>query len=240
MEGPSLVILTEEAAAFVNKKILSVEGNSSENIQRIAGQRILAFRSWGKHFLIQFEGFSLRIHFLMFGSYRINEKKPDKMPRLSCIFKHGEINFYTCSVKFIEEDLDKIYDWKIDIMSPGWDKKLVLKKVKEQSEEMVCDVLMDQTIFAGVGNIIKNEVLFNLHMAPETLVKNLTLKQQKDLIDEARAYSFKFYEWKRIYQLRKNFLIYGKRKCSRCGVPITKIKTGKGQRRSFFCTMCQH
>ena len=31
---------------------------------------------------------------------------------------------------------------------------------------MVCDALLDQTVFAGVGNIIKNEVLFRTGVHP--------------------------------------------------------------------------
>jgi len=32
--------------------------------------------------------------------------------------------------------------------------------VMEQTGRQLCDVLLDQTILPGVGNIIKNEVLF--------------------------------------------------------------------------------
>lgn len=74
-------------------------------------------RSWGKHFLLQFSGFALRIHFLLFGSYRINEGK-DTPPRLSLGFSRGEeLNFYACSVRFLEGDLDDHYDWSADVMS---------------------------------------------------------------------------------------------------------------------------
>lgn len=52
----------------------------------MSGKTLLAFRSWGKHFLICFEGFSLRVHFMMFGTYRINERKETPV-RLSLIFK---------------------------------------------------------------------------------------------------------------------------------------------------------
>jgi len=39
-------------------------------------------RSWGKHFLIEFPDFTIRIHLLMFGRYCIDERKPDKPIRL--------------------------------------------------------------------------------------------------------------------------------------------------------------
>lgn len=74
-EGPSIVILKEEADQFSGQKILSVAGNSKIDQSRLRGQTVIAFKSWGKHFLICFEGFSLRVHFLLFGSYQINDRK---------------------------------------------------------------------------------------------------------------------------------------------------------------------
>lgn len=239
MEGPSLTILSEELATFVNKRIMDVAGNSKQNILKLCGKRIKAVKSWGKHLLIQLDDFTVRIHFLMFGSYRINEKKQDRAPRLSLAFKNGEINFYSCSVRFIDEDLDELYDWKVDVMSDSWDEKLILEKVKKQKTSMVCDVLMNQDIFAGVGNIIKNEVLCTLHIHPETLIKDLSITQLKALVKETRDYSFKFYEWKKKYELKKHYRIYRQRNCPNCGRKVIMRNTGKGHRRSFYCPACQ-
>jgi endonuclease VIII len=62
-------------------------------------------------------------------------------------------------------------------MSPLWDEKAVTKLAKAGQERMICDVLMDQEIFAGLGNIIKNEVLFNVHLHPEAIVEDLPAKR---------------------------------------------------------------
>jgi formamidopyrimidine-DNA glycosylase len=43
---------------------------------RRAGRRVKAVRSWGKHFLLEFSHHTLRIHLMMFGSWRIDERKP--------------------------------------------------------------------------------------------------------------------------------------------------------------------
>jgi endonuclease-8 len=97
-EGPSIVLLKEEVVQFTGKKITSVSGNSQIDHGRLLNKKIIDFKSWGKQFLICFKGFTLRIHFLMFGTYRINERK-DKPVRLNLTFTEGEINFYTCSIK---------------------------------------------------------------------------------------------------------------------------------------------
>src|SRR5918993_1802838 len=103
-EGPSMVILKEAVQEFKGKKVVEVEGNTKvldKNL--LLNKRITDFKSWGKHFLICFKGFSVRIHFLLFGTYRINEAK-DAPARLHLGFKNGELNFYASSIKIIEED----------------------------------------------------------------------------------------------------------------------------------------
>jgi endonuclease VIII len=237
-EGPSLVILKEEVQAFKGKKIISVSGNSKENIEQLNGQKIVDFKTWGKHFIICCKDVNLRIHFLLFGKYLINETK-DAKPRLTLRFSNGEINFYTCSVKFIEEPLDEVYDWSADVMSEQWDEKKAKQKLKAKPEMLVCDALLDQTIFAGVGNIIKNEVLYRIKVHPETKVGDLPTKKLNELIKQARQYSFDFLEWKKAYVLRQHWLAHTKLVCSRDGNKIIKKYLGKTNRRTFFCEECQ-
>ena len=104
---------------------------------------------------------------------------------------------------------------------------------------MVTDALLDQTIFAGVGNIIKNEVLYRIKVHPKNKVGNLPTKQLNDLIKEARNYSFDFLKWKKEYTLRKHWLAHTKKTCMRDGDKIIKEYLGKTQRRTFFCDTCQ-
>ncbi|MEP6929016.1 MAG: DNA-formamidopyrimidine glycosylase family protein, partial [Flavobacterium sp.] len=51
------------------------------DIQRLEGRTITSFKTWGKHFLICFDDFTVKIHLLMFGTYRINERK-ETIPKL--------------------------------------------------------------------------------------------------------------------------------------------------------------
>ena len=237
-EGPSIFILKEAVQEFIGKKVIEVSGNSKQDIQRLANQKIIDFKSWGKHFLICFPKFTVRIHFMLFGSYRINEGK-DAKPRLSLLFKKGELNFYACSVQFIEEDLDELYDWSGDVMNNAWDPAKAKKKLKDNPDILVCDALLDQHIFAGVGNIIKNEVCFRIKVHPESRLGALPAKQVKQLIKEARNYSFDFLEWKKQYVLRKHWLAHTKKICPRCEIPLIKRYSGKTKRRTFLCANCQ-
>lgn len=237
-EGPSIVILREEVKSFARKKITAVSGNSKVELQRLHDQKVTAFKSWGKHFLICFKGFSVRIHFLLFGSYRINEKKATP-PRLSLQFADGEINFYACSVQFVEGDLDEVYDWSADVMNDEWDPAAARKKLRAIPDTLVCDALLDQDIFAGVGNIIKNEVLYRIRVHPKNKVGSLPAAKLRVMVQEARTYSFEFLKWKKAYELKKHWLAHTKKKCSRCDLPIYKEYLGKTNRRTFFCNNCQ-
>lgn len=237
-EGPSIVILKEAVQAFKGRKVTVVSGNTKIDKDRMHGQKITDFKSWGKHFLICFPKFSIRIHFMLFGSYRINEEK-ETPPRLSLEFKTGKLNFYACSVQAIDVPLDEVYDWTADVMSDLWDPGKAKKKLRNSPETLVCDALLDQQIFAGVGNIIKNEVLYRILVHPKSSIGKLPAKQLNLLIKEARNYSFDFLEWKKQYVLRKHWLAHTKRTCQRCNIPLVKEYLGKTNRRSFFCNNCQ-
>jgi endonuclease-8 len=239
MEGPSLVILREELRKFNGKKIIATTGASKIDQEKLVGQKIQAFKSWGKHFLIVFKKFSIRIHFLMFGSYRVNEQKTSRLMLGLDLDDGQQLNFYTCAVRMIEEDLDDVYDWSVDVMNDEWNAAKARRTLRKQPDRSVSDALLDQDIFSGVGNIIKNEVLFRIHVHPEVTIGALPPRKLTELIKEARIYSFDFYNWKKKFELKKHWLIYTKRKCPRCKIPVVKRPTGKNQRRSFFCEQCQ-
>ncbi|AVR98591.1 DNA-formamidopyrimidine glycosylase family protein [Pseudoduganella armeniaca] len=240
-EGPSLVILKELAKPYEGRTIAEAHGNSSAvPFDDLPGQPILSVRTWGKHFLIELPLFSLRVHFLMFGSYRIDERKEDSPPRLSLAFEEGgELNFYTCSVKTIDGALNDAYEWQADVMADEWKPAVALKKLRAMPDILVCDALLDQTVFSGVGNIIKNEVLFRLKIHPLSTIGALPATKLRELVKQARQYSFEFLEWKKAYVLKQHWLAHTKRICPRCNIALHKAHLGKTKRRTFWCERCQ-
>ena len=237
-EGPSIVILKEAVQSFKGKKIIDVSGNSKIDQKRLLNRKVIDFKSWGKHFLICFKGFTVRVHFLLFGTYRVNEVKPSPA-RLHLQFNNGELNFYACSIRFIDEPLEDIYDWSADLMNEQWDPKKAIKKLKADPDERVLDVILDQDIFAGAGNIFKNEVPFRIKVHPMSRIGALPAAKLKELVKETRQYSFDFYEWKKQYVLKKNWLAHTKKTCTRCKIPLIKEYLGKTNRRTFYCGKCQ-
>lgn len=237
-EGPTIVILKEEAALFRGKKILDVSGKSKIDQKALLNQKITDFRTWGKHFLIYAGKNYIRVHFLLFGSYRINEVRA-AAPTLHLKFSNGELNFYASAIKMLESHPDEVYDWSADVMNDAWDPKAARKKLQQKPEMLVCDALLSQDIFSGVGNIIKNEVLFRIRVHPMSQVGNLPPAKLTAMIKEARIYSFQFYEWKKAFELKKHWLAHTRKTCPRCLLPFEKAYLGKTKRRAFFCPNCQ-
>ena len=238
MEGPSLVILRQEMKPFVGQIVRRVEGNSKIGIEELAGQKLYWIKTWGKHYLLKIGNTVLRVHFLLWGSYSLNQQKP-RSSTLSLFFDNGESHFYSSSIRKLEQPVDEIYDWRVDVMSRKWDAKYVAKLVKPHPTAYVADVRLDQDIFAGVGNIIKNEVLWNLGMHPLTRVRDLKRKQITALVEEAHRYSHQFYRWKKRYVLKRNWKVYHKGTCPECGEKLTRGKMGKRDRYTFYCPTCQ-
>src|SRR5690606_5670861 len=112
--------MSNETQSLVAKTIKSVNGNATLDLSHVNRANILSIRSWCKQLLIQLPDFAVRIHLLMFGSYKINERK-ETPPRLSLEFAgKEELNFYACSVKFLEGNASELYDWNADVMSDTW------------------------------------------------------------------------------------------------------------------------
>lgn len=239
-EGPSLVILKEELQPHLGKKVLEVRGNAKVDLRPLLNRTINDISTWGKHLLLTIGKTTLRIHFLLFGKYSLDEDiRPEKSLRLYLRTKAGEIYFYTCAIRVLEEPIDDIYDWSADVMSDTWSAVRARKKLKEIPDEVVCDVLLDQNIFSGVGNIIKNEVLYRVKIHPLSTVGALPSAKINAMIREARNYSFDFLEWKKAYVLKKHWLAHTKKICKRCNLPIRKEYLGKTARRTFYCDNCQ-
>jgi endonuclease VIII len=249
MEGPSLFLAAEQLSPFIGKKILSVTGNSKIEIERMNSKKIINIFSWGKHLVFQFDNFALRVHFMLFGSFEatVDNKlvtgdypKKQRIPRLAFVLKNGHIEMYSCSLRFIESShAMEEYDFTIDIMSLHWDSKKALLAVHEHPEGDISDLLLDQTIFSGVGNIIRNEVLFLESISPLTKIKDLSLSKLRKIIKKTQKYVVQFYEWRKLFVLRKHFQIYRKSTCPKCLQKIVKKKTGQRDRMSYFCPNCQ-
>lgn len=126
-------------------------------------------------------------------------------------------------------------------------KKALLKRKKGKIKQ----VLMDQKVIAGIGNIYSDEILWKARIHPFKKVLRLeekelkkiykalqeilrkAIKLQGESISDFRRISGKKGEFDK---LRKVYRREGE-KCSRCGTIIKKVKLGG--RSAHFCPKCQ-
>src|SRR6266566_2920919 len=206
MEGPSIHLAAEQLRPFVGRRVLSATGNSRIGIDRFAGKTVKDVFAWGKHLVFQFDIFALRVHFMLWGTFAATvngqsvtgDYRRKGPPRLVLRFSKGEITFWSASLRFVEGPDARIhYDFTADIMSDNWDPKAAFQKVRAFPREEISDVLLDQAIFAGVGNIIKNEVLFRTRTSPFVRVRRISDRQLRAIVADARTFSMRFLELRR-------------------------------------------
>ena len=204
--------------------------------------------AWGKHLVLQFDTFALRVHFLLWGTFAATvngvsvtgDYRRTGRPRLVLEFANGEITMWSASLRILDTaHAREEYDFTADVLSDSWNPRAAVRKVRAHGRAEIADVLLDQSIFAGVGNIIKNEVLFRTRTSPFARVERLSPTELRRIADDARVFSFRFLELRREFALRKNLEIYGRSTCPSCGGKVSRKVHGERGRRSFFCPVCQ-
>lgn len=125
------------------------------------------------------------------------------------------------------------------------------KEVLQGREGKIKQILIDQNIIAGIGNIYSSEALWRAKIHPEKNVAKLSQQELKNLYQAVKKVlelgiklggeSFSDYRRpngskggfdreRKVYQ-REN------QKCFRCGTKIKRLKIS--QRSAFFCPACQ-
>lgn len=238
-EGPQMVFLKEQLEHFIDHVVLSVKGNAKDIPgDRITGRTLTDIKTFGKEILFCFNDFTVRVHLMLFGKYAIDTEL-NRVLRLGFQFDNGDLNFYAAECRFIEAPLDTIYDWTADVMNPTFDPKKALKKLQNKPRLIICEALLDQNILAGVGNKIKNEVLFRQQIHPESLVGEIPKKELQKLIQDCVVLSRDYLQWKKEGIDNEPWKVYKKKECPRDLIPIQKEKLGKSGRSCYFCDRCQ-
>jgi len=140
----------------------------------------------------------------------------------------------------------------VDILSPAFTDKYFYEKLQNTSRSIKI-VLLDQSRFAGIGNIYDNDALFLSKINPKLPANKVTLKQAKilrqNLIDLMRESLFHggstAKDNKYIHpdgsfgEHQYHFRVYQRSEepCLVCQTPIKRIKLGG--RGTFFCLKCQ-
>lgn len=207
-------------------------------------------KTLGKELFAIFEkDVCLRVHFLMSGCVRYNNEPKElsddngEEPRLKLHMSEDEVGFFGSAVDIrsaVEclKKHDTLMD--LDICSPTFDAKRATLTILEHPERLICDVILDQLVLPGVGNIIKNEALYDAGINPNSKVKQLNQELVSHLVKMNRDFTNIFYKCRKEGKdLRKSMRVYKKENCPECLTKITKCKVGEQARLTFFCRSCQ-
>ncbi len=192
-EGPSILHLRNQLSSFIGKTVKKAGGYGPMPTKWIEGKKLKDIRTWGKHLLLEFTNGTVRIHLGLFGQVLMNERR--KVNRSFFLeFAKGEINGYVVRAVKLEESPEKTYDWRVDILSNHFSEKYVKDLLKKQAEKEIDDVLMNQEIFSGVGNKIRNEALYLAGIHPLSITGKIPAAKITALIKAVRKYARQFYQ----------------------------------------------
>jgi DNA-formamidopyrimidine glycosylase len=92
-----------------------------------------------------------------------------------------------CNIYFSKADADK----KLDEIGPDYNSNITLEQYKKVitgtriKNKQICDFMMDQKRFSGVGNYLKAEILYASKILPTRLLKDLTEDDIKNLYENS-------------------------------------------------------
>ncbi|KFP97796.1 Endonuclease 8-like 3, partial [Leptosomus discolor] len=201
----------------------------------------------GKEFFMYFDQKALRIHFGMNGSMRINpDGRKDRngaLPVLEIQLTEDTVWFFDVTVEYRDaaESEQKVRMMEsLDVCSPKFSFLRAESEIKQQNTRMLCDVLLDQAVLPGVGNIIKNEALFDSGLHPAVTVCQLTDEHISHLVKMTRDFTLLFYKCRKIGSpLYKHYRVYKRPACGQCNGKITVCRLGESNRMTYFCSRCQ-
>jgi endonuclease-8 len=230
---------------------------------RRPGMRIVAVEAVGKHLLVGVDPDRvLRIHLGMPG--RVARMAPEVVrvaDDTSAIVATVDDAFVWRSVR--DADWTSRSDPRFvralervgpDLLAPELDTGEVVaraRKISAPSRPLV-DVLLDQSIASGVGNVFKSEVLFLRGLAPSRAIAEVDDLALAELFALARVLmqasvagssrdTVRAVEPTRALPRDERLWVYDRaaQPCRRCAAAIVRLAMGQDGRATFFCPSCQ-
>jgi endonuclease VIII len=226
---------------LVGKPLLKV---TPEAFQRLEGGTVAAVETNGKHLLIRFDsGLVLHTHMGMTGAwhlYRPGEawRKPARLAKIVLNTEDTVAVLFGARVVELVREQEAVRDLAHlgpDILANELDLEEVLRRARASDRLKLGELLLDQRVAAGIGNIYRCESLWRLRLDPWQPPAEVSDEELGRVYREAR----------RMMQdaLRGRFrpAVHGKtgRSCPRCNGRIACRNQGDPPRFVYFCPTCQ-
>jgi endonuclease-8 len=170
--------------------------------------------------------------------------KPFQRVRLSLSFSSGKLFVYSAPIVEIDftDSIERKLSEELGI-DPlrNWNRDLLLKKLLREKERIIGEILLDQKIFAGVGNILRNEILHRAGVRPDRKVRDLNKIEISKIIDYCKILSQKFLDEKiRKGRIKDILMVYNKKKCGKCGNKVTFYRNEITSRKHFIAQFAKN
>jgi formamidopyrimidine-DNA glycosylase len=152
-------------------------------------------------------------------------------------------------------EIKEIKELGLDAMNPKFTFKIfndILERKSGKGGKKIRDVLMDQNIIAGIGNIYASEILFEAGIMPTRPVSKIGNQKREKLFKTIKKVFAKAIKLRGTSdsdyrdtsgapgKFQKVLKVYRRegQPCRKCGTIVKRIKMG--QRSVFYCPKCQH
>ncbi|MBE6161561.1 MAG: DNA-formamidopyrimidine glycosylase [Firmicutes bacterium] len=254
---------------IVGRKIISIEtpydkiikSNKKEFINTLINKTLKSVSSYGKWLLFDFGEYTMLSHLRMEGKYFIkpSNEKYDKHEHIifhldnSTDLRYHDVRKFGVMILCKTNDifnLDEISKLGFEPDDEKLTKEYLYNKINK-SNKHIKELLLDQSIINGLGNIYVDEVLFASLINPERLGKTISLDECQSIIENSKKIIKKATECGGCtirsytsslgvighYQDYLKVHTKANDKCPKCNNKIIKIRVGG--RGTYLCTNCQ-
>jgi endonuclease-8 len=233
--------------------------------RRIAGRTIDAATARGKHLLIAFsDDLVLHTHLRMHGRwdvYGADERWRRPRSEMRVVLATDTVVAVGFNIPVAEfltaRDLQRHAQLRAlgpDLLSADFDAADVLRRMDGHPRTAIADLLLNQQVVCGIGNVFKSEILFvagvdpfarTAALDPSTLARIVEVARRllRESVLEPRSTLSRAAGRRTTRSLdpRESLWVYGRagRPCRRCGTPIEVRKTGPDARLTYWCPRCQ-
>jgi endonuclease VIII len=233
--------------------VSSPQGRFAEGAVALDGQRCVGVEAFGKHLIYRFEnGFALHIHLGLFGRFR-TAKRPAAEPkgevRVRMISDTHVVDINgpnTCEVLDMAELLALTSRIGPDVLRKDADPDKAWVRISK-SRVSIGQLLMDQSVLAGIGNIYRSEILWRQGVHPQRLGNAISRDEFDALWADAVLLldiGVKYNAIITVDGVKKSRSRYGERvnifnkpQCPTCAGDIRTLEIAT--RRAFVCEACQ-